>query len=75
MNTPVLDRPLLTNLARAAAYGGLALVDPNRVRGLARVASRDRGPGRDSLCHARDRAVLALPCSSHRKPPPQRRRN
>ena len=23
MNTPVLDRPLLTNLARAAAYGGL----------------------------------------------------
>jgi len=38
MNTPVLDRPLLTNLARAAAYGGLALVDPNRVRGLARGA-------------------------------------
>ena len=44
MNTPVLDRPLLTNLARAAAYGGLALVDPNRVRGLAR-GSRERAGG------------------------------
>lgn len=38
MDTPVLDRTLLTNLARATAHGGLTLVDPNRVRGIARGA-------------------------------------
>lgn len=34
MDTPVLDRTFLTNLARATVYGGLSLVDPNRVQGL-----------------------------------------
>ncbi len=38
METPVLTRSLLVDAARAVGYGALALVDPNRVRGLGKGA-------------------------------------